>query len=90
MNTRIDISIEFMGQQIDYQIPTEVTFDRLIELMHQALKGSKLPQNWTLELKNKEINMDDTDLIKDLPIGNGDVFSIIPINEKREYINENI
>ncbi|MEG1487784.1 EsaB/YukD family protein [Lactococcus sp.] len=81
MNTRIDISIEFMGQQIDYQIPTEVTFGRLTELMHQALKGSRLPQNWTLELKNKKIKMDDTDLIKDLPIGSGDVFSIVPINE---------
>lgn len=81
MNTRIDISIEFKGQQIDYQIPTEVTFGRLTELMHQALKGSRLPQNWTLELKNKKIKMDDTDLIKDLPIGSGDVFSIVPINE---------
>ncbi|MDG4967424.1 EsaB/YukD family protein [Lactococcus lactis] len=81
MNTRIDISIEFKGQQIDYQIPTEVTFGRLTELMHQVLKGSRLPQNWTLELKNKKIKMDDTDLIKDLPIGSGDVFSIVPINE---------
>lgn len=81
MNTQIDISIEFMGQQIDYQIPTEVTFGRLTELMHQALKGSRLPQNWTLELKNKKIKMDDTDLIKDLPVGNGDVFRIVPINE---------
>ncbi len=76
--TQIDISLEFMGQQADYRVPTEVTMERLVELMHEALKTAHLPKNWTLELKDKDIKVDDTDLIKDLPIGNGDIFCIIP------------
>ncbi|MCL2113904.1 EsaB/YukD family protein [Lactococcus protaetiae] len=90
MSMRIDISIEFMEQQVDFQIPTEVTFGRFVELMHKALEGARLPKHWTLELKDKPIKIDDTDLIKDLPIGNGDIFCLIPIQEKQEYMNESI
>ena len=86
----MNISLEFMGQQADYRVPTEVTMGRLVELLHEALKMSSLPKNWTLQLKDKDIKVDETDLIRDLPIGDGDVFCVIPLEEKQEPINENI
>ena len=90
MTAHIDISIEFKNHQLDYQIPTEVTMGRLTELMHYALEGVRLPQKWRLELKDKNIAVDDTDLITDLPIGSGDVFLIVPLQEPEEHKNERI
>lgn len=90
MSERIDISIELNGQQLDFSIPTEITMGRFNELMHQVLKGGVMPKSWTLKLKDKNIKVDDTDLIKELPIGSGDVFCIIPTPERQENLNENI
>ncbi|MFC4652338.1 EsaB/YukD family protein [Lactococcus nasutitermitis] len=90
MSTQIDISLEFKEQQLDFRVPTEVTMGRLVELMHETLKNARLPEDWTLKLKDKDILVDETDLIKDLPIGNGDVFCIIPLQEKQEHNNESI
>jgi uncharacterized ubiquitin-like protein YukD len=94
MNTHIDICLEFQGQQRDYRVPTGVTMGRLIELMHEVLKAEKLPEAWTLKLKYKTIKVDETDLIKDLPIGDGDIFLIIPTLplplEKEKQVNESI
>jgi len=86
MNKQIEISLEFNGRQVDYRIPSEITLGRLNELMHEVLKDVKLPQDWKLELKDKPIHIDQSDRIKDLPIGNGDIFSIRPlqIKEKQE------
>ena len=90
MSTTIDISLEFKGQQSDYRVPNSVTMGRLTELMHEALKTAHLPKNWTLELKDKTIYIDETDVIKDLPIGNGDIFCVIPVEEKQETLNETV
>ena len=90
MSKTIDISLEFMGQQADYRVPTEVTMGRLVELMQEALKRSGLPKNWTFQLKNKDIQVDETDLIKDLAIGSGDVFLVVPLPTQQEGINESI
>lgn len=90
MSTTIDISLEFNGQQSDFRVPSNVTMGRLTALMHEALKTARLPQKWTLELKDKSIYIDETDLIKDLPIGNGDIFCVIPVEGKQETLNETV
>jgi hypothetical protein len=86
MSARIDITLELMGQQIDYQVPSEITFARFNELMHHALVNARLPEHWTLALKYSDLMIDDSDLLKDLSIGTGDVFYIVPLTgqEARE------
>jgi hypothetical protein len=79
MSKQIEISLEFKGRQVDYKIPSEITLGRLNELMHVVLKDVKLPQAWMLVLKDKPIHIDQSDRIKDLPIGNGDIFLIRPL-----------
>ncbi|GAB2027192.1 EsaB/YukD family protein [Lactovum odontotermitis] len=91
MSSRINISIEFNGQQADYRIPADVTMGRFVELMHELFKPmTSLPENWTLKLKNKDIKVVETDLIKDLPIADWDLFCVIPLKEKKEQMNESI
>lgn len=78
--SQITISIEFNHQQLDYRIPTAISFSRLVELFHEVFLDMKLPEKWTLQLRDKQIQVDESDLIADLPIGNGDVFFIVPSN----------
>lgn len=78
---QITISIEFNNQQLDYKIPTEITMARMIELFHYSFADIHLPKEWTLKLTGKHIQVNDTDLIADLPIGNGDIFSIVPLEK---------
>lgn len=78
---QIIISIEFNNQQLDYQIPTGITVSRMSELMHCSFADMHLPKKWTLKLKGKHIQVNDTDLVADLPIGNGDIFSIVSLEE---------
>lgn len=75
----ITISIEYKEKQLDYQVPTNITFSRLVELFHQVFSQMKLPKEWTLQLKNKAININQTDILADLPIGNGDLFYIVDL-----------
>jgi len=81
MNKQIDISLEIMGRQADYRIPTAITMGRLDALMHEVLKEANLPARWQLVLKDKAIHVDPSDRIKDLPIGNGEIFLILPLPE---------
>lgn len=78
----IDICLEYKDDQFDYRVPTEVTFGRFIELMRETLKDKPtLPENWELQIRDKAFKIDESDLLSDLPIGNGDIFSIIPLEE---------
>jgi uncharacterized ubiquitin-like protein YukD len=90
VNGKIDISVEYRGQQLDFQVPSAVTIGRLTELLRQALgsNSQSLPLAWKLELKDKTIKMGETDRIGEFPIGSGDVFCIVAVAEER--INESI
>jgi len=88
MSKQIEISIEFKDKQIDYKVPSEITLERLDILMHEVLREAKLPTSWTLELKDKSIYIDKSDRIKDLPISNGAIFVLCPLQESEENMDE--
>jgi len=84
MSHRIDIYIEYQGEQADFRIPTGITMGRFIELMQATLKNTSLPKPFTLALKYKDIWWDEMDLIKDLPIASGDIFVVVPTRSKQD------
>ncbi|GAB2025547.1 hypothetical protein OfM1_16190 [Lactovum odontotermitis] len=85
------ISLEYHGRQQDYQVPSGVSLSRLDALMHLTLGGDHLPEAWTLQLKGQTTGLEPSDLFKQHIMGDGDVFSIVPIQETRkESWNENL
>ena len=48
MKDHIEISLEWLGKQVDLAVPSNVTSTRLIELLAQAFKVNRqnLPEHW--------------------------------------------
>lgn len=76
----IDISLELNGQQLDLRVPTAVTVARLAELLDAVLteRGIRMPSVWRLRLRDKPIMLGERDVIGDFPVGDGDVFEVVP------------
>ena len=80
----IDISLELNGQQLDLRVPTAVTLARLAELIGAVLtdRGIRMPQEWSLRLKDKPIALGDFAVIGEFPIGDGDVFDVVAVTRE--------
>jgi hypothetical protein len=87
MTTEIQLSIAYNDQQLDYKVPNGVTLTQLVKIMHEVLSGARLPEPWTLVLADKEIEEEGTDVTRDLPIENGDVFVIVPLATKKAELS---
>jgi uncharacterized ubiquitin-like protein YukD len=76
----IDISLELNGHHLDLRVPTGVTLARLAELIGSVLaeRSIRMPSEWRLRLKDKPIALGDHDVIGDFPVGDGDVFEVVP------------
>lgn len=74
----IEITLEFMGKQIDLLVPGEVTFDRLQRLIGEAFaaKGMVLPDGFSLVLDGKALVVSGYDVIASFGIANGDRLQI--------------
>ncbi|WP_259759878.1 EsaB/YukD family protein [Lactococcus cremoris] len=53
MKDHVEISLEWLGKQVDLAVPSNVTSRRLIELLAQAFKanGQNLPEQWSFIVK---------------------------------------
>jgi uncharacterized ubiquitin-like protein YukD len=72
----IRISLEYQGQQVDYQVPNQVTFERLQALLYAALNGEAQRQRWQLVLKDQSFRLNAKDQLIRKPVADGDVFII--------------
>ncbi|GAB2025398.1 hypothetical protein OfM1_14690 [Lactovum odontotermitis] len=94
MSELIEISLRFKGHQADYRVPAGVTLARFTELMRLSVRSNGFPAYWTLELKEKDLKLVPSDILGDLPIGDGDVFEVTALKEapeiKAEEMSEEI
>lgn len=87
MKDHIEISLEWLGKQVDLAVPSNVTSTRLIELLAQTFKvnGQSLPENWYFIVKGKSVALGSGLTLKELGLGNGDILQLI-VGEKDEII----
>ncbi|HBC90542.1 MAG TPA: hypothetical protein DCZ00_03750 [Lactococcus sp.] len=87
MKDHIEISLEWMGKQVDLAVPSIVTSERLIELLSQAFeaKGQSLPEKWSFVVKGKSIALESGLTLKELGLGNGDILQLV-VGEENEII----
>lgn len=87
MKDHIEISLEWLGKQVDLAVPSNVTSTRLIELLAQAFKvnGQNLPEHWNFIVKGKSVALGIGLTLKELGLGNGDILQLI-VGEKDEII----
>ena len=72
--TAINIGLHFNEQVIDLRIPNRVTLARLAPLLQEALAimNVTLPDNFSLELINKPIRINQQLPLANYPISDGD------------------
>jgi len=87
MKDHIEISLEWMGKQIDLAVPSNVTSHRLVDLLSESFKanGQKLPENWYFILKGKSVALGSGLTLQELGLGNGDILQLI-VGEENENI----
>lgn len=75
----IEITLVFLGKQIDLLVPGEVTFDRLRRLIGDAFaaKGMVLPDGFSLALDGKALVVSGYDVIASFGVANGDRLQIM-------------
>lgn len=66
------------GQVIDLQIPNRVTGSRLKQLLRESLElmHIQLPEQFNLTILNKPITLDDSVLLANYALGDGDQIEI--------------
>jgi len=66
------------GQVIDLQVPNRVTGTRLKQLLRESLElmHIQLPEQFNLTILNKPIKLDDSVLLANYALGDGDQFAI--------------
>lgn len=83
----IEVTVELSGKQVDLVVPGEVTFDRLAALIRDgfALRGTALPERFTLMLRDKALAVSGYDTVSAFGIGNGDRLRIVSpgVNDAR-------
>lgn len=82
-DTSIGIGLHVLDQVIDLQIPKQVTVFRLKQLLKDSLLliAIKLPEIFEISVLNKPIRLDDSQLIANYPLGDGDQLIIIENHE---------
>ncbi len=83
MNDHVDISLEMNGRQLDLRVPSQVTLARLKILLSEVFRdhGVRMPERWGLELAGKTIGLGQFDMLCDFPVGDGDVFTVVQVEE---------
>ncbi len=87
MKDHVEISLEWLGKQVDLAVSSNVTSRRLIELLTQAFKanGQNLPEQWSFIVKGKSVALGSGLTLKELGLGNGDILQLI-VGEEDEII----
>jgi Uncharacterized small protein len=87
MKDHIEISLEWMGKQVDLAVPSNVTSHRLVDLLSESFKanGQKLPENWYFIVKGKSVALESGLTLQELGLGNGDILQLI-VGEENENI----
>jgi uncharacterized ubiquitin-like protein YukD len=72
--TAINIGLHYNERVIDLRIPNRVTLERLVPLLQEALTimNISLPENFSLELLNKPIKINQHLPLANYPISDGD------------------
>ncbi|GAX48315.1 EsaB/YukD family protein [Pseudolactococcus reticulitermitis] len=88
----IEVTFVLNGQKLDVLIPSKITFQRLHELLREALmqNGFMLPENYHLRLVDKTFQIGDSDVLRDFGISNGDRIEILVGTELGEKESETI
>lgn len=75
----IEVTFVLNGQELDVFVPNKITFQRLHELLREALMQNSfmLPENYHLRLVDKTFQIGDTDVLRDFGISNGDRLEIL-------------
>jgi len=75
----IEITLAYLGKQIDLLVPGEVTFDRLRQLIGEAFaaRGLVLPEGFSFVLEGKDLAASRNDVIASFGVGNGDRLRIM-------------
>ncbi len=79
MTDHIEISLEWMGKQVDLAVPSTVASYRLVDLLSQAFQanGQSLPDKWYFIVKGKSVVLESGLTLKELGIGNGAVLQLM-------------
>ncbi|KXT63290.1 EsaB/YukD family protein [Lactococcus sp. DD01] len=87
MKNHIEISLEWMGKQVDLAVPSNVTSHRLVDLLSESFKanGQKLPENWHFIVKGKSVALGSGLTLQELGLGNGDILQLV-VGEENENI----
>jgi uncharacterized ubiquitin-like protein YukD len=76
--TTMKIGLHWRGQSVDLQVPTEISLDRLAELVAEVAPqlGWQLPTTWELDLTSKTFDPLSNRELADYPVSNGDQWAI--------------
>ncbi|PPF10260.1 EsaB/YukD family protein [Rathayibacter rathayi] len=74
----IEVTLEHAGKLIDLLVPSEVTVNRLTQLIREGCvaRGLALPKGFSLALNDKAFAVSGYDVISSFGIGNGDRLQI--------------
>ena len=67
------------GIEVDMIVPKHVTFGRLRSLLRELFleHGNPLPENISLKIQDKTVDLKDSDWLRDFGVGNGDKIEIV-------------
>ena len=67
------------GIEVDMIAPKNVTFGRLRSLLRELFleHGNPLPENISLKIQDKTVDLKDSDWLRDFGVGNGDKIEIV-------------
>ena len=67
------------GIEVDMIVPKIVTFGRLRSLLRELFleHGNPLPENISLKIQDKTVDLKDSDWLRDFGVGNGDKIDIV-------------
>lgn len=81
----ICVGIHIANQIIDLQIPTQISINRLKELLTESFESLpiQLPKPFELVVLNKPIHLNESHLIAEYPLGNGDQLLVKEVIEEK-------
>ena len=74
-----EITLVMQGIEVDMIVPKNVTFGRLRSLLRELFleHGNPLPENISLKIQDKTVDLKDSDWLRDFGVGNGDKIEIV-------------
>ena len=75
----LEITLVMQGIQVHLIVPKNVTFGRLRSLLRELFleHGNPLPENISLKIQDKTVDLKDSDWLRDFGVGNGDKIEIV-------------